>query len=58
MIVAWREVPFLEKEGLMKINKLSLLGFKNKADAKNDTMVGAKSAKPRIRRRRRRRWSW
>jgi hypothetical protein len=41
----------------MKINTESLLGFENKADVKNDTMVGAKSQKPkRRRRRRRRRW--
>lgn len=42
----------------MKISKLNLLGFENKADTKNDTMVGAKSNKPRNRRRRRRRWWW
>ena len=55
--IATANVPNLEKEGLMKINTLGLLGFGNKADVKNDAMVGSKSGKPRRRRRRRRlRW--
>lgn len=40
----------------MQIDERRLLGFANKANRKNDAMVGTKGYKPR--RRRFRRWRW
>ncbi len=42
----------------MKIKTNELLGFGNKADIKNDTMVGSKSSKPRKKRRKKKQWLW
>ncbi|MEO1305789.1 MAG: hypothetical protein AAFV37_12490 [Pseudomonadota bacterium] len=43
----------------MKINTNGLLGFGNKADVKNDAMVGSKSGKPRRRKKwKKRKWFW